>query len=250
MKTTQLMSVCSAGLVALHSAQGQTAFQDLDFESGNISNPSGYYNEVPIANALPGWSGSIGGVPVAQVWANNYSTGEATIDVFGPGWPSIGYGESFGEGIIDGNYTVFLQSGANPQGGSAGVNVSIWQTGTIPASAQTLEFKAWTFEGIGDFSVSFDGNTLSLVVLSEVPGKSATGVPVYEYGVNIAPYAGQTGELEFTSIIGDQGASWTELDDITFSTTTVTPEPNTLALAVIGGLALAARRWRRLMRTD
>lgn len=35
-----------------------------------------------------------------------------------------------------------------------------------------------------------------------------------------------------------------ELDDITFSTTTVTPEPNTLALAVTGALALAVGRWR------
>jgi hypothetical protein len=39
------------------------------------------------------------------------------------------------------------------------------------------------------------------------------------------------------------GESATELDDITFSTTTVMPEPNTLALAVMGGLALIARRW-------
>jgi hypothetical protein len=225
------------------SAPCQTAFQDLDFESGNISNPSGYYNEVPITNALPGWNGSIGGVPVTQVWANNVSAGEATIDVYGPGWPSIGYGEGFGEGIIDGNYTVFLQSGANPQGGSAGVNVSIWQAGTIPANAQSLEFKAWTILLTGSFSVSFAGNSLTPVVLAAVPGESASGIPVVEYGVNIAPYAGQTGQLEFTSIFN--GASCTEFDDITFSTTTVTPEPNTLALAVMGGLALAARRWRK-----
>ena len=41
-------------------------------------------------------------------------------------------------------------------------------------------------------------------------------------------------------------------DDITFSTNVLAvPEPNTLALILTGGLALAARRWRakRFMKT-
>jgi len=80
-------------------------------------------------------------------------------------------------------------------------------------------------------------------VLFPVPGESAGGMPVNEYGVNIAAYAGQTGQLEFTSVFNNQGASWTEFDDITFSPTAV-PEPGTLALILMGGLALAARRWR------
>ena len=92
------------------------------------------------------------------------------------------------------------------------------------------------------FSVTFDGNSLSPGVLSS--GESAFGQYYLVYGANIASYAGQTGPLEFTSIFTDQGVSATEFDDITFSTAAVTPEPNTLALAVMGGLALAARRWR------
>jgi hypothetical protein len=185
---------------------------------------------------LPGWNASIGGVALTEVLQNNYTLGEASIDIFSPNWNSPD------PGIIDGNYTVYLQSGGNPYGGGS-ANASIFQTGTIPVGDHSLEFKAWNTPSIDSaFSLSFAGNSLSPVVLSS--GQTASGQTYNVYGADISTYAGQTGELEFTSIV--TGApSWTEFDDITFSTTTVTPEPNTLALAVMGGLALAARRWRK-----
>lgn len=243
----RLILFSGASLFAALSVQGQVAFQDLDFEAATLAPTSGFGGNVPIASALPGWSGSIGNVQVTQVQQNNFDAGTAVIDIFGPNFAAVGQGFGFGEGVIDGNYTVFLQSGANPQGGSVGVNVSIWQTGTIPANAQSLEFKAWSFEGIGVLSVSFEGNSLSPVLLSSQPNQS--GIPVNEYGVNIAPYAGQTGQLEFTSVFTSQGASWNELDDITFSPNAV-PEPSTLALIVMGGAALAARRCRKNRNLD
>lgn len=220
----------SSGILVVLSAHAQGAFQNLNFESANLSNPSGpLLNEVPITNALPGWGGTIGGVPVTQVWANSESGGEAIISVFGPNWN----GEP---GIIDGNYSVYLQAFNAGQG-----NVSIWQNGTIPANARSVEFDAVP-EPSGVFSVSFDGNSLSPVVVSA--DQNAFGETYDVYGANIGAYAGQTGPLEFTAIATGLGESATELDDITFSTTTVTPEPNTLALVVMGGLALAVRHWR------
>jgi hypothetical protein len=39
------------------------------------------------------------------------------------------------------------------------------------------------------------------------------------------------------------GPIWIELDDITFSTTAVAPEPNIVALTAIGGLLFGARKW-------
>jgi hypothetical protein len=49
--------------------------------------------------------------------------------------------------------------------------------------------------------------------------------------------------LEFAT--GDEYYDpYLELDDITFSTTAVVPEPSVLALMVMGGLAFGARRWR------
>jgi len=224
-------------LVLVWSASAQSGFQNLYFERANPINAGSreYTDAVTFASALPGWGASIGGEPVTDVLLNGYTGGGASIDLFGPGWNSVE------PGIIDGNYTVYLQSGGSwPL--SVGGNVSLYQTGMIPAGDHSLQFKAWNTPSIDSaFAVSFAGNNLSPVVLSS--GQTASGQTYNVYGADISPYAGETGELEFTSIV--TGApSCTEFDDITFSTTTVTPEPNTLALAVMGGLALAARRWR------
>jgi hypothetical protein len=236
MKTVKLVPILSTLLTAALSAGAQPVlFQNLDFESANLSHPSGMYNEVPIAQALPSWHASIGGVPVSEVWTDGESAGDAAINVLGPGWPYI-Y-----PGIISGNYTVLLQAGANPQGGDTAVNVSIFQTGTIPADAQSLDFEAWNIEGGGPPSVSFDGNSLSPVALSS--GQSLSGQPYTLYGADISAYAGQMGQLRFTDVFGGPVMCGIELDDISFSPNAV-PEPSTLALLVTAGLALAARRWR------
>jgi len=159
------------------------------------------------------------------------------IEIFGPGWTNVQ------PGIIDGNETVMLQAGGSSPL-SAGGDASISQYGQIPATALSLQFKAWSMLPNATLAVSFQGNSLSPVLLSS--GQSPSGQPYDVYGVDISAYARHTGELEFTDVFDDQGLNGIELDDITFSTAAVTPEPNTLALAVMGGLALAARRWRKM----
>jgi hypothetical protein len=237
MKAAKQFFTLSVVLLAGLATQAQGSFENLDFEQANPVNAGNreYLDAVTFSSALPGWSASIGGEPVTDVLLNGDTEGGASIDLFGPGWNSVN------PGIIDGNYTVFLQAGGSWLL-SVGGNVSLWQTGTIPANARTLEYKAWNFSAGAPLSVSVDGNSLSAVVLSS--GQSPSGQAYSVYGVDIAPYAGQTGEVEFTEVFTNV-PSWTELDDITFSTTTVAPEPNTLALAVMGGLALAARRWHK-----
>jgi len=219
--------------MAVLSAHAQSTFQDPNFESANVPIvPYGQYGEeATTASALPGWNASIGGVAVTQVILNAYSGGMASIDLFGPGWIYAN------PGIIDGNYTVYLQAFGAGQG-----NVSIWQNGTIPGNAESLQFEAWGFDPASALSVSFAGNSLSPVLLSS--GQDPSGQDDDVYGADIAPYSGQTGTLEFTAVVNGLGESATELDDITFCPTSV-PEPNTLALLVMGGLALAARRRRR-----
>ncbi|HEY3863383.1 MAG TPA: PEP-CTERM sorting domain-containing protein [Verrucomicrobiae bacterium] len=139
--------------------------------------------------------------------------------------------------MIAGDYTVCLQAYNADQG-----NVSIWQTGTLPANAVSLEFRAWNYPSAnGDFSVSFANNNLSPVAIGS--GQSSTGQDYTDYSANIQPYAGQTGALEFTAI-GGNGANWLELDDINFSSTT--PEPGTAVLTCLGGMVFwMYRRFRR-----
>ncbi len=220
-------------LLASPSAHAQNTFENLNFESGTVENPitdpySGF-NHQPIALGLPGWRASIGGVPVTEVLQNNYTIGTASIDLFGPGWVSIG------PGIIDGNYTVFLQAFNQDQG-----NVSLWQNGMIPSNAESLQFRAWAWNHASlneALTVSFAGNSLSPVPLGS--GQSPSGQPYTVYGADITPYAGESGQLEFTAICG-ASPSWMELDDIIFSPNAV-PEPNIVSMIAFGGLIFGAQ---------
>jgi hypothetical protein len=229
------IAILLAGIVSVH-AQGK--FQDLNFESANLTPVPPNYGPivyVPTTSALPGWTAYLGATSQSQVIQNSYGEGEAEIDIFGPNYPAAGPSFSgVNPGVIDGNYSVLLQAGAQPPNL---VSASIAQTGTVPLTAESLQFKAWqTF--FTQFTVSFDGNTLAPVALG-------TGANYTLYGVDIAPYAGKTGPLEFTADFVTPGASWLGLDDITFSTTAV-PEPSPAVLAGVGGLMFAA--YRRLIK--
>jgi hypothetical protein len=216
------------------SGRSQSAFQNLDFEAANVS-PSGYelYGTfVPIGSALPDWTAYLGGEQITQVGYNSTTLGTATISLIGPTWNSSDV-SLYGFGIISGNYSVVLETGAVPTNTALGA-----QNATVPSTAEWLQFEAYAY---GPFSVSFAGNALDPIALSS--GVSADGLPYTVYGVNISAWAGQTGILEFAT--GDEYYDpYLELDDITFSTTAVVPEPSVLALMVMGGLAFGARRWR------
>ena len=235
MRTTDIVTCVFALFTAL-AVKGQGTFQNLNFESANpisAGNPGNPY-QVTFSSALPYWSGSIGGTPVSTVLLNSFDLGAASIDVFGPGWNSVN------PGLLAGNYTLFLQSGAGP-GGVGMLNTSISQNGTIPVGTGSLIFTTWSWPSVNSaFSVSFAGNDLSVFALSS--GQLPSGQDYTEYGANLEGYAGQTGQLEFTSLF--TGApSWTEFDDITFSPNDV-PEPSALGLILISVVAFAVRRWR------
>jgi hypothetical protein len=217
------------------TAQAQGTFQDLDFESATLSPtpiPNSLQGFVPISSALPRWTAYLGDIQQSEVLQNAFYNSTASIDILGPNWGS----GILGVGTIDGNYTVYLQSG---EGNDSTDNASIAQTGTVPATAESLQFKAWEYY-IGTFSVSFAGNNLPLVLLST--GVSPYGQQYDIYGADIAPYAGETGQLEFTQnySASDPGLL---LDDISFSTNAVTPEPGIVSLTAIGGLLFGARKW-------
>lgn len=222
------------------SAVAQGTFQNLDFESATPGPPLGPppiggipgVSYQPVNLALPGWTAYIANEQQTEVIQNSYGHGQAQIDLFGPNYPAAYQSPGLTPGTIDGNYSVLLQSGADPANVGALVGASIAQTATVPFGTDLLEFRAWQTAST-DFTVSFNGSTLSPFVIS-------TASNYQLYGADISSYAGQTGQLEFTCNYNfSGGASWLGLDDIAFSPV---PEPNPLILAGIGGILFALYR--------
>ncbi len=234
MKTKKLIALSVGVVLAALSSHAQT-FQDLDFEQANPVTAGDPFNPtaVTVASALPGWTVYTGTDQQTEIFQNSYGHGQAEVDIFGPNYPAAGNLPGEFPGTIDGSYSVLLQAGGDPNTDTL-VNTSIAQYGTVPLNSQSLEFKAWTTPAT-EFSVSFDNNNLSPVVLG-------SGANYTLYGVNISSYDGDSGTLEFTSLFNTPGAPWLGLDDITFS---VTPEPSIVALTAIGGLLFGARKWLR-----
>jgi hypothetical protein len=211
-------------LLSAAGAVGQGTFQNLGFESANLSPvPAGQYGgSVFSLDAIPGWTGFLGTNQVTQVLQNNYTLGVASIDIIGPDW-------SFG-GIIEGQYTVVLQPGLGPF--EDNVSASITQVGLVPANAQSLLFKAATFS---PFSVSLAGQTLSLVSLGTGPNYTL-------YGADISSLAGQTGALTITALAAYNTTDY--FDSFQFSNLPI-PEPGEFGLSVLGALVLGWRVLRK-----
>jgi hypothetical protein len=217
-------------LFSVAAASAQETFQNLDFESANVT-PAESRGAVPVTDGLPGWSAYIGAQQQTTVLFNYTYNSEATVDIFGPNWQPA----PDEPGIIDGQYSAYIKSGVNGDGGGF-VNASIEQSGTIPDTAQSLQFKAWGIFG-GTPSVSFNGSPVALVIRSTAQSPSGRYYNVYR--ADIVPYAGQTGQLAFTQIFNTADPGFV-LDDITFSTSSV-PEPSPLALAALGSFLFALR---------
>jgi hypothetical protein len=238
MKPNKLISVAIYAIYSAISLSGraQGTFENLGFESANVP-PSGlepYPNFVPTGSALPDWAGYLGADQQTQVGYNATTLGTATISLIGPTWDASDT-SSTSVGIIDGNYSVLLQSGNVPGSGVLGENASIEQNGTVPLTAESLQFEALA---VGPFSVSFAGNALNPIALSS--GVSADGLPYTVYGASISAWSGQSGTLEFTANYNVHDP-YVVLDDISFSTQAI-PESSPLALTGIGALVFALYR--------
>lgn len=195
-------------------ALGQGTFQNLDFESANVSAfPRG---SVPIANAMPGWVGYLGVISTSTVFYDDVSIGGAAISLQSTNSilaPNVS--------PIAGRYSALLQSSVGIEPSTAAVA----QTGQIPATAASLQFYGASF-----MLVTFGGQLLPLVELGTGPGYQIMGA-------DISAFAGQTGELKFsvprTGPIGVMTSSY--LDNIFFSNQQV-PEPSAFGLIGLGAL--------------
>jgi hypothetical protein len=223
MKTNYKLYATFAIAVAIVQCCSSQSFVNLDFESANVSGYSP--GSVPAQNAFPSWSAYYGSPSdptlsgaLSSVGYDAISTGGAVI--------SLQDSNAFAPyGPIQGDYSVLLE-GSIP---AADTTASIGQTGTISSTAQSLVFWA----GISEPEVSFDGQALSLVDVSNAVNYTV-------YAANISPFAGETGQLLFTAPVHTE----TVLDNIQFSSSPV-PEPSTLPLCALGSFSLAWRRWRK-----
>ena len=200
-----LMATCGIGR--------SQSFVNLRFESPVLPLvPDGGF-QVPIANALPGWTGYIGGSQVSSVAYNAVSIGAPSISLQGTGstFPPI-----------QGNYSVLFQPYFS--------TVAIGQVGQIPSNANSLQF----YSGSGSLQASFAGQAIPLVQLGSTSNYLI-------FGGDVSAWAGTSGELRFTlpSIQFTYGEPF--LDNIFFSTQSI-PEPSTYSLFGCGVLLLGAAR--------
>jgi len=183
-------------------------FVNLNFESPNLPLVPDLAGFVPIANALPGWTGYVGGNQIGDVLYNNISIGTPLISFHGPGSLSP---------ILQGSYSVSLEPFSS--------TAAITQSGVIPATAQSLRFYA-----SGSIRVSFAGQSIPLSNL----GSTATATI---YGGDISSFANLFGLLQF------QGGGI--LDNIRFSNQPI-PEPSVLGLFGLGALLFGWRLRRQV----
>ena len=189
-------STCASTALSVPAAG---AFRNLGFETAGLTlpplPPGQPKHDVPIARALPGWTGFHGTDSVNTVWYNDLSLGSVNISIL----DRSGFGES---SVIDGNYTVVLQPGGH--GFEERASASISQVGMVPLDAESLRLKALAVS----FSVTFAGQELSMLPLEN-------GANYTLYGADIARFAGQSGELTITALPNSRGANF--FDSIAFS---------------------------------
>lgn len=193
------------------------SFQNLNFEQANPG-VTGVAFSVPVSSALPDWTVTIGGTQQSTVGYNAVATGAPSVSLIGPGGPLS---------PLDGNYSVLLQ-------GSFSSGVSLSQTATIPAGAQSILFDG--AYGGGVLALSIGNQAVPFVEIGSGPGGST------EYAANISAWADDPEQLTFSALQDTSGPNNWELDDIAFSPNTVA-EPSPFILAGVGGIFLALRRW-------
>ena len=192
---------------------------------GNSSSP------VQFAPALPGWTGSIGGVQVSAALYNNFFLDTSGIGIMDSGGPFLG-------GVIQGNYTALIQAGVAP-GTFTPADTTLSQTGFVPAAAQSLLFRADVYANPGAFVVTLGSQPLSFFPL-------LAGTNYTLYGADVRAWAGQTAELDFTVIAQRPHVDvyTVLLDSIQFSGIAV-PEPSVLGFSALGAILLGWRFWHK-----
>jgi len=223
---TRITKTVIAALLLLSTNQSsfsQPFFINLDFESPVLPLVPDIIFQVSASDAMPGWTGYIGGNQVNRVVYNTVSLGAAAISLQTQGGFITPY---------QGNFSVVLQ----PTFHDGAVTAAIAQTGQIPQDARSITF----LTGPATFlQVTFGGQSISLVAAGVGPNY------VIKAG-DISSFAGQIGELRFTGVAAGGGlpGGGGFLDNIQFSTNPI-PEPRLLGLTALGVLLFLFQPKRR-----
>lgn len=222
-------------LIAKPTAFAQ-GFINLGFESARlVPIPEDPYNRVQFDQAFPGWTATVGGIPVTRVLTNSVFLDTAGIAIINRSWTNFAF---IPGGLIEGRYTAILMSGSLTNTFN-GVDTTISQTSLVPIGMQSLLFKANTvYDSSSSFAVTLGGQTLSLMILATDPNYTL-------YGADASAWAGLTVPLTFT-VFGEtphQYNVYFYLDSIQFSASAI-PEPSTIAVGALGALLFGVRRGR------
>jgi len=176
---------------------------------------------VPIANALPGWRGYIGEMPVDGIRYDDRAIDAADISIQDSLSPFLR--------PIQGSYSVLLKGSSmntfEPK------TAAIAQTALIPQNTRSLIFFSTSFS---TFQVTFGGQFIPLLQVG-------AGTNFIVLGGDVSQFAGQVAELRFTVPPIRGGV----LDNIQFSTQAI-PEPVFWRLLACGTVLLGWHRWRRV----
>jgi hypothetical protein len=215
MKLLRITCFVAVSLGFLQNTSGQE-FTNLNFETTTITTvvfPGGDRYTATV----PGWTGF--GQNFVNGDPNSVALNDIALD--NPAVTLQGTNSPFAP-AIQGKYSILLQGGTMYAQSTNGA--SIGQTGQIPLTARSI-----TYWG-NALQVTFDGQMLSFVAISNAPNYTI-------WGADISAYAGQTGQLLFTEPWQNEGL----LDNIQFSSSPV-PEPNVFGLFALGGLFFGLRR--------
>jgi hypothetical protein len=224
MRTTTLKAIIAiVGVFATLRVHPQGAFVNLDFEQAIAPLVPDAAHTVPIASALPGWTGYVGGTQVSRVVYDTRNIDAAGISVFDSVAPQQPVQP------LQGNYSAWLM-GSSLFGGQQAAAIA--QIGQIPAGTKSILF---LFSTTYLPQLTFAGQTIPLVQL----GANTSYITV---GGDVSAFAGDTGELRFTAL-----SQYTAglLDNIEFSPVAI-PEPTAMVLSLLGTAVLAWKMRRSL----
>lgn len=197
----------------------QGIFRNLDFESTSLS-PGDPFGSVPVSFGMPGWTVHIGAISQSTVLFDDSTLGISSVSI-------LGIGNSLSP-VIEGRFMAFLNPIADPANNQIPADVSLEQTGLVPANARSILLKARG--GLAGFIVAVGGQTIGIVPLM-------TTTDFTLYGGEISNFAGQSATLTITALSNvPRGPNVLALDSISFSSSPV-PEPRALLLFALAILA-------------